>query len=954
MKKKILLLGILSCLNIFCYSQKPLIDSSVFGKWPKVSFDGIISSDGKFVSYSVNQGLNRKQSLFLQGIDNAWKKEISNGDNIFFSKDGENAIFIKDDSLNILRLGTEDRIIEPHVNEYKVYEDKTKSILIYYIRDEKELVIHDIHTRDAKKFLEVNNYINIQSKPYLLIQLESSNKEKSWDFKLINLQTNKETIVSRQSSFPVSNSMFCPSGDSFIYVDTKTQGDDTLSKLHWYDINDGQDRTISCHKSNPIHFVFDKEGKQLIYMIGNEVWYYRQGSEKASMRLNITSVELEPELKITNNFKFSGNGKWICFTLIKHPGNKKDIIERAAGVDVWNYKETPLQSQQLKEIIENSVMEYHAVIPVQKKGSLSGEIIRLDHEGDALLTSSEEIYGEYVLVIHRRGSGISSDVLRKGDTHDWWWNAATMPAVCLVSLIDGKRTVLRGYSPSYFLSLPYFISTNGRYVLYFENSGGKNSRSHWYSYEIATGIKRCLTKNIGVSFALEQSDDNFPRSRYAPYRGDAIEWIDGGNKVLLHDRYDIWELSVANESPAVCLTEHYGRKNKIIFNILNRKENLKIGDTIQFTGFNRISKDAGYFEKIIGQHGIHKIIFGPYLYTYFKKADNALCWLVMRQSAEMSPNYFITKDGKKFVQISHVAPESNYNWMTAELIHWKTFNGNYAVGMLYKPNNFNPKKKYPVILHYYERLSDGFHYFLYPDYSYADLNIPYYVSQGYLIFVPDIYYNVGEVGESAYNYIVSGATNLMKRPYVDGRRLALQGHSFGGYQTQFIVTHSKLFAAVVAAAGWPDLISRYGAIMDNSYGESGQFTSEIERSRIGATLWQRPDLYIKNSPIFNADKVTTPLLLMNNKEDAQVPFSGAMELFTALRRLGKKVWLLQYDGEDHLVTKEKNVFDYTVRMKQFFDHYLKDAPAPRWMVEGVPARLKGIETGYELEPGKTP
>lgn len=939
-------------LNLFCYSQKPLIDSNVFGKWPRVSYDAIISSNGKFVSYSVDQGMDIKHTLFLQGIDNGWKKVVPNGHKIVFSKNGENALFIKDDSLNILKLGTEDRIIVPHVNEYKFYDDKASSILVYYIRDKKELVVYDIQTGVAKKFAEVISYVSIQFKAYLLIQSENKSKDKGRDLILVNLKTNKETIVSRQSAFPAANIMFCPSGDSFIYVDTNTQGDDTLSKLHWYDIAAEQDRSISCSKSNPTHFVFDKVGRQLIYMIGGEVWHYRQGSEKACMRINNTSTELEPGLKIADDFKFSGNGKWICLTLFKDAYRKKETIKNAADVDVWNYKETPLQSQQLKEINERSIMKYAAVIPAEKKGNASEQIIRVEQEGDFLVTNPDEIYGEYVLVIHRRGSGISSDVLRQGDTDDWWWNAATMPAVCLVSLIDGKRTILRECSPWYFPSVLYFLSPNGRYVLYFESTGGMNSSSHWYSYEIATGIKICLTKNIGVSFAIDASDGDFPRSRYTPY--GVPEWVNGGVKVLLHDGCDIWEVNIANDSPAVCLTEQYGRKNKINFSIFNRKENLRIGDTIIFAVFNKVSKETGYFAKIIGQHGFHRIIYGPYLYIQLKKADSALCWLVMRQSAEMSPNYFITKDGKQLVQISHVIPESNFNWMTAELVHWKTFNGNPAVGVLYKPENFNPKNKYPVILHYYEQLSDEFHFFLYPEYSYADLNIPYYVSQGYLVFVPDIHYKLGETGKSAYNYIVSGATNLMRRPYVDDRRLALQGHSFGGFQTQFIVTHSKLFAAAVAAAGWPNLISRYGAIMDNGYGGSGQSTTEIERSRIGATLWQRPDLYIKNSPIFNADKVTTPLLLMNNKEDPQVPFSGALELFTALRRLGRKVWLVQYDGEGHAVIKEKNVYDYTVRMKQFFDHYLKDAPAPRWMVEGVPARLKGVETGYELEPGKTP
>jgi hypothetical protein len=94
--------------------------------------------------------------------------------------------------------------------------------------------------------------------------------------------------------------------------------------------------------------------------------------------------------------------------------------------------------------------------------------------------------------------------------------------------------------------------------------------------------------------------------------------------------------------------------------------------------------------------------------------------------------------------------------------------------------------------------------------------------------------------------------------------------------------------------------------------------------------------------------------MMSNKADGDVPFPQGVEMFTALRRLGKKAWMLQYDGEDHMVF-DAAAADLTVRMKQFFDHYLKGAPPPKWMTEGVPARLKGIDSGLELDTsGKQP
>jgi len=174
--------------------------------------------------------------------------------------------------------------------------------------------------------------------------------------------------------------------------------------------------------------------------------------------------------------------------------------------------------------------------------------------------------------------------------------------------------------------------------------------------------------------------------------------------------------------------------------------------------------------------------------------------------------------------------------------------------------------------------------------------------------------------------------------------MGLQGHSFGGYETNYLITHSCLFAAACETAGVSDLISEYGSDARGTY---PMYHAELSQGRIGATPWQRADLYINNSPIFNADKVTTPLLMMHNKGDDVVPFSQGMEFFMALRRLGKRVWLLQYDGSGHVINGNKSALDFTIRVTQFFAHYLKDDPAPTWMTKGIPAALKGIDTGLE-------
>jgi dipeptidyl aminopeptidase/acylaminoacyl peptidase len=315
-----------------------------------------------------------------------------------------------------------------------------------------------------------------------------------------------------------------------------------------------------------------------------------------------------------------------------------------------------------------------------------------------------------------------------------------------------------------------------------------------------------------------------------------------------------------------------------------------------------------------------------------------------RESATESPNLVVTTDFKNFIPITSLNPEKRYNWLTSELVRWTTFDGQPGLGILYKPENFDLNKKYPVIFYFYDRLSDGLNSFIKPELCTGSINIPYYVSQGYLIFCPDIYYKLGKTEESVYNYVASAAQILARKSWVNAKRMGIQGHSFGGYEVNSLVTKTGIFAAACSAAGSSDLVSDYDEWADGNSFSFGQ-------SRMPASPWDR-NAYVNNSPIYSVKNVTTPLLMMHNKSDVQVPWLQSVELFCALRRLDKAAWMLQYDeqGNGHVLWDKKNKLDYTIRMKQFFDHYLKDAPAPTWMTQGIPAKLKQIESGYSYDP----
>jgi dipeptidyl aminopeptidase/acylaminoacyl peptidase len=309
-------------------------------------------------------------------------------------------------------------------------------------------------------------------------------------------------------------------------------------------------------------------------------------------------------------------------------------------------------------------------------------------------------------------------------------------------------------------------------------------------------------------------------------------------------------------------------------------------------------------------------------------------------------------DGVPFdVNILH-APnpqQDQYIWYTTELERWKMLDGKMSEGILYKPENFDPKKKYPIIFYFYERDADDLYNYRNPAPSASTINIPYFVSNGYLVFDPNIYYKNGEPGQSAYNSIVSAARYLTKKyKYIDSTKMAIQGQSWGGYQVAYLITRTNLFAAAGAGAPVVNMTSAYGGIRWGS-GMNRQFQYERSQSRLGTTLWKNRELYLKNSPLFYLDKVTTPTLIMHNDKDGAVPWYQGIEMFTAMKRLHKKAWLLQYNDEDHNLVERRNRKDLSVRLGQFFDHYLKGKPMPVWMSKGVPATDKGIDWGLELE-----
>jgi dienelactone hydrolase len=617
-------------------------------------------------------------------------------------------------------------------------------------------------------------------------------------------------------------------------------------------------------------------------------------------------------------------------------GKGKPIEPKNGVVEIWSYTDVNLQSEHEKTV---SDLKFLAAIDVEDH-----RLIRLQREEEEWFQFSK--FDDNIALVE------------SPQVEEVPWNATHKRNWDLVTLKNGSRKHLN------FLDINNIgssaggatLSPCGKYIVYFDRK-----QQAYFSYEIATGTTRNLSKGINILWNSMDENDSPNLSLAA--------WMKDDESVLVYDNYDVWKLDPLNKEKPINVTNGYGRKNRIVFK-LTFTEDISRDSRLYLTAFNKENKNNGFFLKPLGKAGDPELLhMGPYLYqtnsSYVPgysdfqaiKAKGKEMYIVRRMSASDAPNYFSTKDFKTFIRLSNLQPQKRYNWYTTELHTWKSLDGRKLQGILYKPENFDPNKKYPVIFHYYERKSDGLNAFITPEVlcGMCNIDIPTYVSNGYLVFTPDIYYKIGDPMQGTYDAIVSAANYMSRLPFVNDKKIGLQGCSYGGLQTNYLITHTDKFAAAVPASGLSDMISAYGDIYPDG-GRSMEMFFESGQIRMGKSLWDVPESYIKNSPIFNIQRVSTPVLIMHTKKDGSAAsYKDAQQFFTGLRRMGKKAWMLVYSDGNHGIWKKEEVNDFSVRMMQFFDHYLKDKPAPQWMLDGVPAENRNWNAGLELDTkGRTP
>ncbi len=638
--------------------------------------------------------------------------------------------------------------------------------------------------------------------------------------------------------------------------------------------------------------------------------------------------------------EFSEDGARLYFGMAPTPPLPDTTLlsEEIVNVEVWSWTGNRLYTELEKRVDADKKRSYPAVYHIRSDkfvplGSPELPEWRFQEERNArlALAFTEEPYAHYVQ-----------------------WEGAAHKDVYAVDVESGdKRLIVKD------LRCKPSLSPAGRYLLWWSEPD-----SAWFAWNSQTSMITRLTDNRVAPFFNEENDVPDYPDEYG-----LAGWLANDEAVLVYDRFDLWKIDPDGKKKPHRLTR--GRENKIRYRYIRldpEQRSVLPGTPMLLHQFDEHTKTEGYTWLDLKNETCTPWLSGEYVYSKNPvKAEKADLLVFARQNYQTFPDLWLASlpysmnprdnptqgalrtpsRGLGTVRISTANPQqAEYRWGSIELVRWTSLSGEPLEGLLVKPDDFDPGKQYPLIVNFYEQLSDNLYQHRAPDVHRSTITYTMYASRGYLVFAPDIPYHTGYPGESAYNAIMSGVTALIGRGFVDANRIGLQGHSWGGYQAAYLITRTNMFACAEAGAPVANMTSAYGGIRWES-GQSRQFQYERQQSRIGGSLWEFPMRYIENSPLFSLDKVQTPVLILHNDQDGAVPWQQGVELFTGLRRLGKPTWLLNYNDEPHWPLKLQNRIDFQTRMQQYFDHYLLGMPRPRWMEYGVPPLEKGILQGLE-------
>ncbi|QIY82995.1 S9 family peptidase [Chryseobacterium sp. NEB161] len=469
----------------------------------------------------------------------------------------------------------------------------------------------------------------------------------------------------------------------------------------------------------------------------------------------------------------------------------------------------------------------------------------------------------------------------------------------------------------------FYISEKNRQIYYFKNQD-------WWVYDIASNLTCNLTSTLSdVFFQFNRSNTKVK----IPFDDVYFNWDE--SKLYFTSKRNIWRYDVAksnfqqltnNEDETIrCQIVKDNEVRRIIYR-LQWQGNPEIDD--HYLIFKKI-KNNGLLEGLfVLMNGKEKTIenFGINSISKIKSTGKYISYISQNANQPMAINTVdITKAQHKLIFKTNT--ENYYNSSTVfpktHLLSWQNKNGLKFSCSVTLPADYDCTKKYPVIINIYENEALKFKEFVYPSlHNQAGFNRTLFAENGYVVILPQINYSVDKPGESALESVTEAINFIEGRFKIDRTRLGIVGHSFGGYEVDYIISHSNIFKAAISGASLADITASYFSLNKN-FIRPDYWRYTDQSFRMSHSFFENREIYLENNPIFAADKVNTPVLIWSGKEDFHVDKNQSISFYLALRSLHKIAKLYLIPGEQHLLLMKNNQASATKLFLAWFNYYLK-------------------------------
>jgi len=914
-------------INIFAQNkQKPLTFDDIL-KWNRIT-EKIISNDGNTVVYKVAPWTGNTV-LKIANKSGKELRSITSGTSARISCDSKYVLFTIKPRTELIR-------------ELKLKKTKKENM------PKNKLGIFEVQSLKLDTINNLKSYkLPKKWSGYIAYQVEKETIKDTAKKKLNKEELDDEGYMLTVKNLDKGNKIEFPFVTDYIFAEKKeilafvSAGDNKNFKpgVYYYNLKNKTQKAILLAKGKYKQLSFNKNGDRLAFLadtISNKedsynlyYWDNTSGIQEIANNTN-KNIQENWEISENGNIKFSEKTNRIFFGTapIKPEEDTTILKEEIPKLDIWKWNEPVLHSQQLYSKETDLKKTYLAVCNLINK-----EVVQLETPDYTSIELINDGDADYVLAYSNLPYSVQI----------MWEGYPYHNDFYLINIKTGKSELIKKDCRA----IPE-VSPNGKYLYWYSAID-----TSWNTFNLKEKKEYKITSPNTVQCADELNDVPNLAFDYG-----SLGWLKNDEALLIYDRYDVWKIDPENKLMPINLTVN-GRQNKINYHYLNfnrigrwneDEKGIDISKTVYLTGHNEITREDSYYKtSFIKANAPKELLLGKFELSYPIKAKDANVFIYTKESFKQFPDLLLSKNEFKNAKtISNVNPQQKeFLWGTKELYSWTSIDGRKLEGLLIKPANFDPNKKYPMIVNFYEKSSQELYHHQIPEANRSTVDYHYYSSNGYVIFNPDVYYKEGYPGEDAVNCVMPGVTQLINDGFIDKNHIAAQGHSWGGYQVAYLATRTNLFAAIESGAPVVNMYSAYGGIRLWS-GRNRSFQYEHTQSRLGKSIWESPLRYLESSPLFFADKIQTPLLIMHNENDGAVPFDQGVEFFIALRRLGKQAWLLNYNEADHWPTIVRDKYDFQIRMAQFFDHFLKEKPMPLWMEEGIPAINKTHETEYNI------